>query len=69
MVVESHVDELTGLNSSEGKVVASTASTAKLLCCLRVRGMTSVGTWVAERHPGGLALICFLSCHSISLDN
>ena len=37
MVAENHVDEL---NSSEGKVVASTASTTKLLRCLWVGGMT-----------------------------
>ena len=34
MVAESHIDELTGLNSIEGKVAGSTAATAELLHCL-----------------------------------
>ena len=42
MVAESTVDELTGLNSSKGKVVVSTASTAELLHYLRVCSMTKL---------------------------
>jgi len=36
MDAESHIDELTGLNSIKGKVVGSTDATAELLHCLRL---------------------------------
>jgi len=39
MTAESHIDELTGLNSIESKVAGLTAATTELLCCLRVRSV------------------------------